>query len=252
MLPGNMNRRTFIARSSRLAFSTLAAPMLCRFTRFGAGSRNSKLNIACIGSGGQMQGVIREISTFEQNVVALYDVDADRTDATRKSFGGFLAGARPDHEYRDLLEREESLDAVVIATPDHWHASICTAAIRAERHVYCEKPIMHSVAEARQPCSAVLAPRASGPAYVGMDRCLQGRARYILPPSRSAGMPPRLERPASSPSASGGTSSGRARPCASKAHRKPPPWSTRPVGRVGSLRPKGSASVEPRLEPGPK
>ena len=199
-----------------------------------------------------MPGVLRGISTFEQDVVALCDVDANRTDARRKSFGGFLAGARPDHEYRDLLEREKSLDAVVIATPDHWHASICTAAIRADRHVYCEKPLTHSMAEARQPCSAVLAPRASGPAYVGMDRCLQGRARYILPPSRSAGMPPRLERPVPSPSASGGTSSGRARPCASKAHRKPPPWSTRPVGRVGSLRPKGSASVEPRLELGPK
>ena len=52
-------------------------------------------------------------------------------------------------DYRQLLDKEKSLDAVVIATPDHWHAAICTAAIKAGLHVYCEKPLTRTIAESR-------------------------------------------------------------------------------------------------------
>jgi predicted dehydrogenase len=52
-------------------------------------------------------------------------------------------------DYRLMLENEKSLDAVVIGTPDHWHAPICTAAMKAGKHVFCEKPLTHTVAESR-------------------------------------------------------------------------------------------------------
>src|SRR5262249_7547602 len=51
--------------------------------------------------------------------------------------------------YRLMLAREEQMDAVLIATPDHWHAILCRAAIHAGKHVYCEKPLTRTVGEAR-------------------------------------------------------------------------------------------------------
>ncbi len=97
-----------------------------------------------------MRSLLSEIATVGQNVVAVCDVDEKQIAGTRKAFGELLASANVHKDYRQLLEREKSVDAVVIATPDHWHASICTAAIRAGKHVYCEKPLTHTVGEARQ------------------------------------------------------------------------------------------------------
>ncbi|MEI6074260.1 MAG: Gfo/Idh/MocA family oxidoreductase [Verrucomicrobiota bacterium] len=147
---GKITRRTFVVRSSKAALAVLTAPLLCRPSLFGGELADKRLNIACIGLGNQMQGLITEIKTAGQNIVALCDVDAQRISTTQKSFGDFLSGAKFYRDYRELLKREKSLNAVVVATPDHWHASICTAAIQAEKHVYCEKPLTHSVAETRQ------------------------------------------------------------------------------------------------------
>ncbi len=145
-----MNRRAFVAASSKAALAALSAPMLCPSPLFGAESANHKLNLAFIGLGNQMRGHIKEIATLQQNAVALCDVDARQIEATRKANGDFLTRAKAYKDYRQLLEREKSLDAVMIATPDHWHASICTAAIQAGKHVFCEKPLTHTVGEARQ------------------------------------------------------------------------------------------------------
>ena len=68
------------------------------------------------------------------------------SDAVQKN----LADARDYTDYRVLLEKEKSLDAVIVATPDHWHAPLCTAAIQAGKHVYCEKPLTHTIGEARK------------------------------------------------------------------------------------------------------
>lgn len=54
------------------------------------------------------------------------------------------------NDFHDMLAREKSLDAVVVCTPDHWHASVAIAAMRAGKHVYCQKPMAHSVWEARE------------------------------------------------------------------------------------------------------
>ena len=145
-----LRRREFLGSTAKAALAAAAAPMLVRSGLFGAEAPSTKLNIAGIGLGGQMQGLMKEVLLFEQNIVAFCDVDTNRIEASRKNLGDAAAKAREYKDYRELLEREKSVDAVVIATPDHWHAAISGAAIRAGKHVYCEKPLTHTVGEARQ------------------------------------------------------------------------------------------------------
>lgn len=150
MNPKLIPRRKFIGSAAKASLVAMASPMIARSRLFGAEAAGNKLNIGCIGLGGQMQGLMEDVLLFEQNIVALCDVDAARITATRRKFGEALAKAKDYKDYRELLAQERSLDAVVIATPDHWHAAIGAAAMRAGKHVYCEKPLTHTVAEARK------------------------------------------------------------------------------------------------------
>lgn len=111
---------------------------------------NAKLQVAFIGMGNQIQGHVSQVAALGHHVVALCDVDARQIANSQKQHGERVAKAAAYEDYRVLLEKEKSLDAVVIATPDHWHAPICRAAIQAGKHVYCEKPLTHTIAEARQ------------------------------------------------------------------------------------------------------
>ena len=143
------NRRAFL-RTAATATAGVAALPLLRPRRLLAAGPGNRLNVACIGLGGQMQGLMKELTLLEANIVALCDLDENRLAFTRKAFDPDVAAAKNYHDYRDLLDKEKSVDAVVIATPDHWHAAISAAAMRAGKHVYCEKPLTHTVAEARQ------------------------------------------------------------------------------------------------------
>jgi predicted dehydrogenase len=107
---------------------------------------SGKLNIGCIGIGGQGGGVTRDLASLPNvNITALCDVDEGYAARTIKAYPG-----RPFYkDYRVMLEREKTLDAVMIATPDHWHAPISIAAMRLGKHVYCEKPLAHTIEEAR-------------------------------------------------------------------------------------------------------
>ena len=148
-----MNRRTFMCGAAKSVVGGIAAvPLLYEGRLSGGESANSRLTIGCIGLGSQMHGLIGELLVFEQkmDLVALCDVKADQITSKRKAFDRAVSRAKDYKDYRDLLEREKSIDAVVIATPDHWHAAIAKAAIQAGKHVYCEKPLTHTVAEARQ------------------------------------------------------------------------------------------------------
>lgn len=68
---------------------------------------------------------------------------------SRKTSGNFR-GCNAYRDFRELLEKEKDLDAVYIATPDHWHAPISIAAMRKKKHVLCQKPMAHSIGEARR------------------------------------------------------------------------------------------------------
>ncbi len=111
-------------------------------------SPNERMSFACIGMGGQMRGyLIPELAKLDQQIVAICDVDKRQRDSAQQIKG--LTDARSYHDYRELFDKESGVDAVIIATPDHWHVPICQAALQAGKHVYCEKPLAHSVAECR-------------------------------------------------------------------------------------------------------
>jgi predicted dehydrogenase len=105
---------------------------------------SEKLNIAGIGVGGQGGGDLSALSS--QNIVALCDVDWRQAAETFKRY----PDARKYKDFREMLDKEDkNIDAVVVATPDHVHAVASMAAIKRGKHVYCEKPLTHSVYEAR-------------------------------------------------------------------------------------------------------
>jgi predicted dehydrogenase len=107
---------------------------------------NSKLHIGCIGIGGQGGGVTSELVTFPNvHIAALCDVDEKHAAGARTKYPG-----RPFYrDFREMLAKETQLDAVMIGTPDHWHAPIALAAMLQGKHVYCEKPLSHTIEEAR-------------------------------------------------------------------------------------------------------
>ena len=107
---------------------------------------SEKLNIAGIGVGGMGAGDIGAVAPGN-NIVALCDVDQNRSRGTFEKF----PDAKPYRDFRKMFdEMEKSIDAVVVATPDHFHAVAAMAAIQRGKHVYCEKPLAHSVFEVRQ------------------------------------------------------------------------------------------------------
>jgi predicted dehydrogenase len=106
---------------------------------------NDKLNIAAIGVGGRGWNDIQGVAS--QNLVALCDVDQRQAG---QAFETYPNAARYTDFRKMLDELDNQIDAVVVATPDHTHAIAVMDAIRRGKHVYCEKPLAHSVSEVRQ------------------------------------------------------------------------------------------------------
>lgn len=105
-------------------------------------SPNDKLNIAVVGVGGRGGANLGAVAG--ENIVALCDVDDNTLAGAAQRF----PKAQKYNDYRKLLEQKD-IDAVVISTPDHMHAPVAASAIRLGKHVYCEKPLTHTVHEAR-------------------------------------------------------------------------------------------------------
>lgn len=104
---------------------------------------NERLDIGVIGVGGRGAGNLAAVAG--QNIVALCDVDEERLNEAAQGF----PAAKKFFDYRQLLD-ESKLDAVVVATPDHHHAPASIRALERGLHVYCEKPLTHTVREARR------------------------------------------------------------------------------------------------------
>jgi len=110
-----------------------------------AASANNKLNIAGIGVGGRGASDIEAVES--ENIVALCDVDLDRAKGTLKKH----PGAKVYRDFREMLDKEaKNIDAVVIGAPDHIHAPAAIRAMKMGKHVYCEKPMAHTIFEARE------------------------------------------------------------------------------------------------------
>ncbi len=135
----NISRRTFLAASTLAAFSFHYVPGRL----FGSEAPGNKLNIAGIGVGGMGGSNLSRCES--ENIIALCDVDSDYAAKTIEKY----PKAKVYTDYRVMLEKEKDIDAVVIATPDHTHAVITLAALEAGKHVYCQKPLTHTVYEAR-------------------------------------------------------------------------------------------------------
>ena len=133
-----VSRRQFNAAAMAAATVTIVPRHV-----LGAGETapSEKLNIAGIGVGGMGRGNLR--ACRDENIVALCDVDQRYADGTYKDF--------PDApryvDYRVMFDQQKDIDAVIIATPDHSHAVITLAAMQLGKHVFCQKPLIHSVRE---------------------------------------------------------------------------------------------------------
>ncbi len=161
------SRRKFIKRASLTSAGLLILP------RYILGGKDfvapsDKVNIGIIGAGGQSLFSINELFKLEdvqltavadpaeywQNDV-LYSVDTGRG-PIRKHIENFYSKRTPNYkiadytDFRDMLEKERSLDAIVCASPDNTHAYISIMSMRAGKHVYCEKPLTHNIWEARK------------------------------------------------------------------------------------------------------
>jgi len=106
---------------------------------------SGKLNVASIGAGGMGGGNTNACAAAGANIVALCDVDWDRAADTFKKF----PDAKKYKDFRKMLDTEKSIEAVIVATPDHFHTVASMAAMRRGKHVYCQKPLTRLVSEAR-------------------------------------------------------------------------------------------------------
>jgi predicted dehydrogenase len=137
-----INRRQFLARTA----AGVAAFQIAPGRLFGAESPNGKVNVAGIGIGSQGGADIDGVAGEGQNIVALCDVDDNYA---AKKFAQYPK-ATQFKDYRVMLDKMgKEIDAVVIGTPDHTHAVIALEAMRRGKHVYCEKPLAHTVQEVR-------------------------------------------------------------------------------------------------------
>ena len=138
-----ITRRSFIGRT---AIAATAFTILPRHVLGGQGfvPPSDKLNIACIGIGGK--GTSDSAAMENENVVALCDVDEIRGSETRKKY----PKAKFYEDFRVLFDKEKNIDAVTISTPDHTHAIIALTAMQLGKHVYVQKPLTHTVYEARK------------------------------------------------------------------------------------------------------
>src|SRR5579864_7445707 len=138
-----LTRRQFLRHAGRCSAGFMILPGAVLGLR-GAVSPNQKLNIAGIGIGGQGGEDLRHMEN--DNIVALCDVDKNHAAHVFKRY----PKARQFTDYRQMLDEMKEIDGVVIATPDHHHFPASMAAIRRGKHVYCEKPLTHSVWESRE------------------------------------------------------------------------------------------------------
>ena len=139
-----INRRRFIYFSALAAGATILPG--CTSTRVNYKSPNEKLNIASIGCGGKGASDVEGGFNTGQNIVALCDVD----ETTLKKAAQKYTGAKLHRDFRKMLEQQKDIDAVIVSTPDHQHAPAAIRAIRLGKHVYCQKPLTHTIWEARE------------------------------------------------------------------------------------------------------
>ena len=143
----NSSRRAFLKRTTALA---AGATTLGLSTSTRAISPNEKIVLGIIGPGGMGTNLLKSfVAQKEVEIAWICDVDANRMGAAAKAVESSTGKApRSDKDLRRVLE-DKAVDAVIIATPDHWHAPATILACDAGKHVYVEKPCSHNLREGR-------------------------------------------------------------------------------------------------------
>ncbi len=161
--PKGLSRRTFLKTSATLG-AGLALPTIVPASVFGAAAPSERITVGCIGVGRMGTGDLREALGFSQvQVVAVCDVDSNRVkDAQRRvesrhrdrGAGDSYKGCATYGDFRELLAQGD-IDAVQIATPDHWHALPAIAAAKAGKDIFLQKPLTLTIGEGRALSDAV-------------------------------------------------------------------------------------------------
>ncbi|MGA9769388.1 MAG: Gfo/Idh/MocA family oxidoreductase [Blastocatellia bacterium] len=141
-------------------------------------SANDKIRLATIGIGGQGSSDTRSaLQTGMAELVAVADIYDGRRERAQEVWGKQVFTTR---DYREVLARPD-IDAVIIATPDHWHAQICVDALKAGKHVYCEKPLVQQLPDGHK---VIKAEKESGKVFqVGSQRVssiIYAKAKEVL------------------------------------------------------------------------
>ena len=149
-----LNRRQFLTASAIGATGVFAG---CASVKRRRVSPNGKVAHACIGVGGMGYNDLQNFKSHERSrIVAICDVDKNHLDKA----AALVPDARRYTDWREMLAKEgDTVDSVNASVPDHMHALIATAALQAGKHVYCQKPLCHDVAECR---ALALAAKRSG------------------------------------------------------------------------------------------
>ena len=141
----SLSRRSFLRRSA----AALAAPYVLTSAALGGADKepaSDRIGVGHIGVGGMGGGHLRgTVGSRVATSIAVADVDDGRLARAKEAAG---ENAYAYHDFRDLLDRQD-IDAVICASPDHWHALITILSCKAGKDVYCEKPLCVTVREGR-------------------------------------------------------------------------------------------------------
>jgi len=140
-----ISRRLFLQQGVAAAALTIV-PNSVLGKSHGVQAPSDKLNVAIVGPGGRANSILGHLDALGENIVALCDVDWNKAAPQFERF----PKAKKYWDFRKMLdEMGKSIDAVVVGTADHTHAIVASTAMVLGKHVYCEKPLTHSVYESR-------------------------------------------------------------------------------------------------------
>jgi len=158
------SRRTFLKRSALGTLGALAIPTVVPSYLLGSDSPGNRINVAMIGIGRQTvsPNIPQFLKSDHAQIVAVCDVDSWRLANGKKQVNDYYSaqkgfsyeGCDVYDDFREVLARKD-IDAVMIATPDHWHVPMAIEAARAGKHVSLEKPISTCIEHGRQLVKAI-------------------------------------------------------------------------------------------------